>query len=319
MNMLIHTKICDMLGINYPILLGGMVYVSYAPLVSAVSNAGGLGIIAGGSFQSKDELRREIEKTHTMTDKPFGLNIPLMYPLAPEMIDVAIESRVDIVVTSAGSPAKFTSKLHDAGIKVGHVVPSAKLAIKANKAGVDFIIAEGIEAGGHDSPLGITTMVLIPQVVDAVDVPVIAAGGIADHRGFVAARALGAQGIQMGTRFVASVEAPVHEAFKKAILNAEDDSTVLTGMTIGKPVRVIKNKLAEQILELEKKGISEMELLSFIGPGKSKAASIDGDIENGSVMSGEIAGLIRSLKTVEEIIHEIVDGSQMLIKTLTSV
>lgn len=316
---LIHTRICDLLGIQYPILLGGMVYVSYAPLVAAVSNAGGMGIIAGGSFQTRDELKKEIERTRRMTEKPFGLNIPLMYPLAPDMIDVAIETKVDIVVTSAGSPARFTGKLHDAGIKVGHVVPSAKLAVKANKAGVDFIIAEGIEAGGHDSPLGITTMVLIPQVVDAVNVPVIAAGGIADHRGFVAARALGAQGIQMGTRFVASVEAPVHDAFKKAILDAEDDATVLTGMTIGKPVRVIKNKLAEQILELEKKGISEMELLSFIGPGRSKAASIEGDVEMGSVMSGEIAGLIKSLKTVEEIIQEIIEGSQVLIKLLNAV
>ncbi|MGB9735355.1 MAG: NAD(P)H-dependent flavin oxidoreductase [bacterium] len=316
MNTLIHTRICDLLGIKYPILLGGMVYVSYAPLVSAVSNAGGLGVLAGGSFQSKDELKKEIEKTRGMTDMPFGLNIPLMYPLAADMVDAAIETGLKVVITSAGSPARFTAKLHDAGIKVGHVVPSAKLAVKAYKAGVDFIIAEGIEAGGHDSPLGITTMVLIPQVVDKVDIPVISAGGIADHRGFVAARALGADGIQMGTRFVASVEAPVHEAFKKAILDAEDDSTVLTGMSIGKPVRVIKNKLAEQILELEKKGISEMELLSFIGPGRSKSASIDGDIEMGSVMSGEIAGLITSIKSVNDIINEIIQGAQALAKRL---
>lgn len=316
MNTIIHTKICDLLGIRYPILLGGMVYVSYAELVSAVSNAGGLGVLAGGSFQSKDELKKEIEKTRNITNKPFGLNIPLMYPLAPEMIEVSIETKLNVVITSAGSPAKFTEKLHDAGIKVGHVVPSVKHAIKAFKEGVDFIIAEGIEAGGHDSPLGITTMVLIPQVVDKVNVPVIAAGGIADHRGFVAARALGADGIQMGTRFVASVEAPVHEAFKRAILNAQDDSTVLTGMSIGKPVRVIKNKLAEQILELEKKGISEMELLSFIGPGKSRSASINGDVEMGSVMSGEIAGLISSIKTVNDIINEIIVGAQALAERL---
>ncbi len=318
MNALIHTKVCDLLDIQYPIFLGGMVYVSYAPLVAAVSNAGGLGVLAGGSFQTKDELKQEIEKTRAMTSMPFGLNVPLIYPLAPDMISAAIESKLHVVITSAGSPAKFTSILHDAGIKVGHVVPSAKLAMKAAKAGVDFIVAEGIEAGGHDSPLGITTMVLIPQVVDAVAVPVIAAGGIADHRGFVAALALGAQGIQMGTRFVAAVETPVHKAFKQAIVDAGDDATVLTGMSIGKPVRVIRNKLADQVLELEKKGISEMEILSFIGPGRSKAASIDGDVEMGSVMSGEIAGLITSIKTVSEIIREIVEGSPTLIKGMNA-
>ncbi len=316
MNALIQTKICDLFGIRYPILLGGMVYVSYAPIVAAVSNAGGLGVLAGGSFQTKDELKQEIEKTRSMTSMPFGLNVPLIYPLASEMIAAAIESKLPIVITSAGSAAKYTSILHDAGIKVGHVVPSAKLAIKANKAGVDFIVAEGIEAGGHDSPLGITTMVLIPQVVDAVDVPVIAAGGIADHRGFVAARALGAQGIQMGTRFVAAMETPVHKSFKQAIVDASDDATVLTGMTIGKPVRVIRNKLADQVLEMERKGISEMEILSFIGPGKSKAASIDGDVETGSVMSGEIAGLITSIKPVREIVSEIIEGSRTLVKAL---
>ncbi|MCL4469326.1 MAG: nitronate monooxygenase [Deltaproteobacteria bacterium] len=316
MNTLIHTKICSMLGIEYPVLLGGMVYVSYAPLVAAVSNAGGLGVLAGGSFQTKDELRQEIEKIRSMTSRPFGLNVPLMYPLAPDMIAAAIESRLPVVITSAGSPAKFTVMLHDAGIKAGHVVPSAKLAMKADRAGVDFIVAEGIEAGGHDSPLGITTMVLIPQVVDAVHVPVIAAGGIADYRGFVAARALGAEGIQMGTRFVAAHEAPIHKAFKQAIVDAGDDATVLTGMSIGRPVRVIRNKLAEQVLELEKKGISEMEILSFIGPGRSKAASIDGDVETGSVMSGEIAGLITSIQTVSEIVSGMIQGAQTLVKAL---
>lgn len=316
MNRLINTEICGMLGIKYPLLLGGMVYVSYAPLAAAVSNSGGLGVLAGGSFQSKDDLKEEIRKTRTMTDRPFGLNVPLMYPLAQDMIDTAIESRLPVVVTSAGSPARFTKKLHDAGIKVGHVVPSAKLAKKADSAGVDFIIAEGIEAGGHDSPLEITTMVLIPQVVDAVKVPVVAAGGIADYRGFAAARALGAQAVQMGTRFVASSEAPVHPAFKQAIVDAGDDSTVLTGRSIGKPVRVIKNKLTEQILELEKKGITEMELLSFIGPGMSRAASAEGDVETGSVMSGEIAGLISSVEPVEKIINDIVTYAQSLFKEL---
>ncbi len=295
-----------------------MVYVSYAPLVAAVSNAGGLGVIACGSFLSKDELNEEITKTRTLTDRPFGLNIPLLYPLAPDMIDVAIKTGAHIVITSAGSPAKFTRILHDAGIKVGHVVPSAKHAKKAYDAGVDFIIAEGIEAGGHDSPLEITTMVLIPQVADAVDVPVVAAGGIADHRGFVAARALGAQGIQMGTRFVSATEAPVHTAFKQAIIDARDDSTVLTGRTIGQPVRVIRNNLADQILKLEKEGISEMELLSYIGPGRSRAASIEGDITNGSIMSGEVAGLIKEILPVNDIIQGIVNGSQDLIKGLYS-
>ncbi|MCL4479705.1 MAG: nitronate monooxygenase [Deltaproteobacteria bacterium] len=316
MNGFIHTRICDLLGIEYPILLGGMVYVSYAPLVARVSEAGGLGVIAGGSFLTKEEIKKEIEKTRKLTDKPFALNIPMIYPTASELIDIAIESKLKVVITSAGSSSTFTQKLHDAGIKVGHVVPSAKLAKKAYNAGVDFIIAEGIEAGGHDSPLEITTMVLIPQVVDNVKIPVVAAGGMADYRGFVAARALGAQGIQMGTRFIASIEAPVHDAFKQAIIKAEDDSTILTGRSIGKPVRVIKNKLSEQILALEKSAVTEMELLSFIGPGRSRAAAIEGDVENGSVMSGEIAGLISSIKSVEEIMHEIVSGSQTLLKEL---
>ncbi len=316
MSTLLDTPLCRLLGIEYPVLLGGMVYVSYAPLAAAVSGAGGLGVLAGGSFQTKDDLLREIEKTRTLTAKPFGLNVPLIYPLAPDMIQAALETRLSVVITSAGSPAKFTAALHDAGIIVGHVVPSVKLALKADKAGVDFIVAEGIEAGGHDSPLGITTMVLVPQTVDAVHVPVVAAGGIADHRGFVAARALGAQGIQMGTRFVAAEETPVHPAFKKAILDAGDDATVLTGMSIGRPVRVIRNRLADEVMELEKRGTSEMELLSFIGPGRSRAASLDGDIETGSVMSGEIAGMITSVQPARAILQEIVEGSPALVSTL---
>lgn len=318
MNTLLVTPLCRMLGIQYPVLLGGMVYVSYAPLAAAVSAAGGLGVLGGGSFQSKDELLREIEKTRALTEKPFGLNVPMIYPIAADMIQAAIETRLPVVITSAGSPAKYTAALHDAGILVGHVVPSVRLARKADKAGVDFIVAEGIEAGGHDSPLGITTMVLIPQTVDAVRVPVVAAGGIADHRGFLAARALGAQGIQMGTRFVAAEETPVHPSFKKAILDAEDDATVLTGLTIGKPVRVIRNRLADQVLEMEKKGITEMEILSFIGPGRSRAASLDGDVADGSVMSGEIAGMITSIQPVRAILQEIVEGSQTLVRMLGS-
>lgn len=318
MNGLLRTPLCDLLGIEYPILLGGMVYVSYAPLAAAVSNAGGLGVLAGGSFQSREEINGEIAKARALTGRPFGLNVPLLYPLAAEMIEAAIENRLPVVVTSAGSPARFTARLHDAGIKVGHVVPSAKLAQKADGAGVDFIIAEGIEAGGHDSPLEITTMVLIPQVVDAVRVPVVAAGGIADGRGLAAARALGAQAIQMGTRFVACAEAPVHPAFKQAIVDAGDDATVLTGRSIGKPVRIIRNKLAEHILELEKKGITEMELLSIIGPGMSRAASLQGDVETGSVMSGEIAGLIRSVEPAAAIIEDIIRRAQALWKVLGS-
>ncbi|MCL4558580.1 MAG: nitronate monooxygenase [Deltaproteobacteria bacterium] len=313
---MLDTQLCRLLGIQYPVLLGGMVYVSYAPLAAAVSNAGGLGVIAGGSFLSKDELAMEIAKARTMTDRPFGVNIPIMYPLAADMVDTAIEEGLRVVITSAGSPAKFTQRLHGAGIKVGHVVPSVKHARKAFDAGVDFLIAEGIEAGGHDSPLEITTMVLIPQVVDAVGVPVVAAGGIADQRGFVAARALGAQGIQMGTRFVSSTEAPVHPAFKQAIIDAEDDSTVLTGRTIGQPVRVIKNGLADHILDLEKKGMGKTELLSFIGPGRSRAASIEGDMANGTVMSGEVAGLIKEILSVSDIMSGIVDGSHELLTDL---
>ena len=284
------TELCDLLGIQYPILQGGMVWVSYNELCAAVSNSGGLGILAGGSMTA-DELREEIRLVKEKTDKPFGANIPVVKPDSESLVNVAIEEEVDIISTSAGNPKRFTQKIHDAGLKVIHVSPSPQLAAKAAEAGVDAIVAEGIEAGGHDGFEEITTMALVPQVVEKVTIPVVAAGGIANGRGFVAALALGAKGIQMGTRFVATHEASGHTNFKEAILNANDAGTVITGRRLG-PTRCVRNRLTEEILEAESKGATPEELFQLIGMGRSRRATQEGDVEEGTIYCGQIAGLI---------------------------
>lgn len=300
-------RVCDLLGIEYPIVMGGMIWIGSAPFAAAVSNAGALGMLAAGHL-SPDELRQEIRKARELTGRPFGVNMPLLVPWSADWVAVAIEERVRAVFTSAGNPRRFTPTLKQAGIAVVHVVSTVRMASKAEEAGVDAVVAEGFEAGGHNSFEELSTMVLVPQVVDAVNVPVIAAGGIADARGFVAALALGAEGIQMGTRFAATVESTAHPNFKQAILAAGDTDTVITGRRVG-PVRVIKNKLASEVLEMEAKGSSEGELLTFIGPGRSKMAMVDGDVENGSAMSGQIAGMIREMVTVKEVVDAIVSGA----------
>lgn len=311
-NKLLKTDVCELLNIEYPIICGGMIWASDAYLASAVSNAGGLGLLAAASLGGAEALRKEIELTRSMTDGTFGVNIPLMYPGAEELIETCIEEKVKVFVTSAGSPKRYTGRLKESGARVIHVSPSAKLAKKADEAGVDAIIAEGTEAGGHNSPDEITTMVLVPQVVDAVKVPVIAAGGMADARGFVAARALGAKGIQMGTRFIATKECRAHEKFKDAIINAGEADTVLTGRKLHSPVRIIKNKLADDILNAEMSGKPIEEIMEFIGPGRSHAAIIDGDIEGGSPMSGQISGMIREIISVKEVIDLIVEGVERI-------
>jgi len=309
-----RTEICDLFGIKYPILQGGMVWVSYHELCAAVSEAGELGILAAGSMMP-DELREEIKLVKAKTKKPFGVNVPILMPHSGDLIDVVIEEKVNVVATSAGNPARFTQKLHEAGLKVIHVLPSATLAVKAAEAGVDAVVAEGIEAGGHDGFEEITTMALIPQVVEKLDIPVIAAGGIADSRGFVAAMALGAKGVQIGTRFAATHEAIAHSRFKDAILEANDTGTVITGRRIG-PTRCIKNKLAGQILEAEQRGVSPKELLEFIGTGRSRRASMEGDVEEGTIYCGQIAGLIGDLKNARDVVAEIIEGAGALVKEL---
>jgi enoyl-[acyl-carrier protein] reductase II len=309
-----RTELSDLLGIEYPIIQGGMVWVSYHELCAAVSEAGGLGILAGGSMRT-DELREEIRLVKAKTKKPFGINIPIAKPDADTLISVAIEEGVDVISTSAGNPVRFTEKIHKAGLKVIHVSPSPTLALKAAEAGVDAVAAEGIEAGGHDGFEEITTMALIPQVVEKLDIPVIAAGGIADSRGFVAALALGAKGVQIGTRFAATQEALGHPKFKDSILKVNDTGTVITGRYIG-PTRCVRNKLAERILEAERGGISPKELLELIGPGRSRRAATEGDVEEGTVYCGQIAGLIGELKSAKEVISEIIEGAETLVKEL---
>lgn len=308
------TAICDLLGIEYPILQGGMVWVSYNELCAAVSNSGGLGILAGGSMTA-DELKAEIKLVKEKTSRPFGVNIPIRKPGSENLVDVAIKERVDVVSTSAGNPKQFTQMIHDAGLKVIHVSPSPKLAVKAADAGVDAIVAEGIEAGGHDGFEEITTMALIPQVVEAVGIPVIAAGGIADSRGFVAALSLGAKGVQIGTRFAATREAQGHPDFKSAIIDAGPAGTVIAGRALG-PTRSVKNRLTDQIVEMEKRGASVEELLKTIGSGRSRRATLDGDVEDGTIYCGQIAGMIRGLKSVDEVITEIIEGAEGLVKKL---
>lgn len=310
------TPICDMFGIEYPIIQGGMVWVSYADLCAAVSEAGGMGMLAGGSMTA-EELRQQIDLVRQKTQEPFGVNVPIIMPSSPDLIAACIAKNVPVVTTSAGNPKRYVQALHDTGIKVIHVSPSVTLAVKAQEAGVDAIVAEGVEAGGHDGFDEITTMTLVPQVVDAVDLPVIAAGGIADSRGFIAALALGAQGVQMGTRFMATPEAQGHERFKQAVLAAGDNGTVITGRKLG-PTRCLRNKLTKQIFEAEAQGADANRLLELIGFGRSRRATIEGDVEEGTIYCGQISGMIGELKPVKDIIREILAGAAPLLEQIQS-
>lgn len=300
------SKICEILGIKYPIIQGGMVHIATPELAAAVSNAGGLGqITCTTGNRDTDTLRRNIDRMRNLTDKPFGVNIPLMMANAEDFIKTAVEEQVPLVVTSAGNPAKYTSYIKEHGIKVCHVVPSVRLGKKAEDAGVDFIVAEGWEAGGHNAYDDVTTMTLIPQIVKAVNIPVVAAGGIADARGFVAALVLGADGVQMGTRFALTTECIAHENYKKAVMAAPDNGTVVTGRFYG-PTRILKGKLAEDILAWEKQGLPGEEILAKIGSGRSFKALISGDLDEGSPMAGQIGGMIDSIVSVQEVIESIV-------------
>ncbi|MBW2600186.1 MAG: nitronate monooxygenase [Deltaproteobacteria bacterium] len=309
---MIKTRVTEILGIEYPIIKGGMVWVSNAELTAAVSNAGGLGVMGLGGMDI-EILNAELDKLQSLTDKPFGISFPLIRPDYETMIGAALDRGVKVVVTSAGNPAKIYNMLESAGVVAIHVIANVKMAQKARDLGYHMVVAEGFEAGGHDGKDEITTFALIPQVVDAVDIPVIAAGGIADARGMVAAFALGAEGIQMGTRFAATKESPVHERFKQAIINAGDTDTTVTGRKLGDPVRVIKNKLSQEILSAEASGASPEEILAIIGPDRAHQASIDGDVTDGSVMSGQIAGMIKEIKSVQEVFDDLLPGIEPVI------
>ena len=292
--------ICGILGIKYPIFQGGMAWVSESTLAAAVSNAGGLGIIAGANAPAS-HIRNEIRRTKKLTDNPFGRNIMLLSDNADELADIAIEEGVKVITTGAGNPGKYMDKWKDAGIVVIPVVASVALAKRMERCGADAVIAEGCESGGHVGKL--TTMALLPQVVDAVNIPVIGAGGIGDGRGIAAAFILGASGVQVGTRFLASEECQIHDNYKNAVIKSKDIDTVVTGRCTGHPVQVLKNKLAKEYLKLESANAS-IEILEELGKGALKRAVVDGDIESGSLMAGQISGMVKKVQNVKEIIEE---------------
>lgn len=304
------SRVPGILGTEYPVLQGGMIWVSDARLAAAVSEAGGLGVIGAGAM-SPDTVEEEIGRARALTARPFGVNIPILSPFAEGVFEAAARLGVEVLTTSAGNPMTFTSRAREAGMKVVHVVSNVRMARKAQEAGVDVVVAEGYEAGGHNGFDEITTMALVPQVVDAVDVPVVAAGGIGDARGMVAAFALGAEGVQMGTRFLASVESPAHDNFKQLILSANDCGTTITGRSFG-PVRVLKNKLAETILQAEREGWSQEKIQEMIGSGRSVKACLEGDLDEGSFMGGQVAGMIGELKSARDIIAELMAGYERI-------
>lgn len=299
---ILKTSITDILNIKYPIFQGGMAWVSTYTLAAAVSNAGGLGIIAAGGADG-EYVRDQVRKIQELTDKPFGVNVMLMSPFAEAVIKVIIEEKVPVITTGAGSPGKYVKLLKENGIKIFPVVPSVALAKRMENEGVDGVIAEGTESGGHVGEL--TTMSLVPQVVDSVNIPVIAAGGIADGRGMLAAFSLGAVGVQIGTRFVCSNECHVHENYKLAIIGAKDRDAVVTGRVLGAPIRSLKNKLTREFEKLEERKASREEFEIF-GLGALRKAVIEGDVKNGSVMAGQIAGLICDIKPCSEIIKDLI-------------
>jgi enoyl-[acyl-carrier protein] reductase II len=312
---MIQTRVCDLLGIEYPILQGGMAWVATAELAAAVSNAGGLGIIGAGNAPA-EVVEKEIIKALELTTKPFGVNVMLLSPFVDQVMEVILKHRVRVVTTGAGNPGKYIGSLKEAGAKVIPVVPSTALAKRMQSVGADALIAEGTEAGGHIGEL--TTMCLVPQVVDAVEIPVIAAGGIADGRGLAAALALGAEGVQMGTRFVCSVECTAHANYKEALLKAGDRDAILTGRTTGHPVRCLKNKLTREFDRLERAGAAAEEL-EKLGAGRLREAVVEGNTHEGSVMSGQIAGLINDIKSVKEIIEGITKEARDIIEITAKV
>lgn len=304
------TKITELLNIQYPIIQGGMAWVAEYHLAAAVSQAGGLGLI-GAASAPPEWVREQIKKVRELTDKPFGVNIMLMSPYAPEVARVVAGEGIKVVTTGAGSPEKYMKLWKEAGIKIIPVVASVALARRMERCGADALVAEGCESGGHIGET--TTMALVPQVVDAVQIPVIAAGGIADGRGIAAAFMLGAQAVQMGTHFVVTKEAQVHENYKNCILKARDIDTRVTGRSTGHPVRAIRNQMTKEYLKKEAAGISFEELEQFTLGGLRKAV-VEGDVLNGSVMAGQIAGLVKESMTCEELVQKLMLETKELLK-----
>ena len=312
---MIQSKICEALGIKYPIFQGGMAWVADADLAAAVSEAGGLGIIAGMNMNG-DQLRLEIKKLRAKTDKPFGVNVMLMSHFTPEVAEVIVEEKVPVVTTGAGNPLPYIKKWLDAGVKVIPVVASVALAKMVAKRGATAVIAEGGESGGHIGEAN--TMPLVPQVVDAVDIPVIAAGGIADGRGMAAAFMLGAEGVQMGTRFLVAKECNVHPIYKEKVLKANDTGTVVNGRRVGHPARALKNPFTQSFATLETKLDSTDEEVLAFGAGALRKAVQEGDWENGSFLCGEIAGLVNKEQTCQEILEEMAAETEAILKNAAS-
>jgi enoyl-[acyl-carrier protein] reductase II len=306
---MIRTILCDLLNIEHPIVQGGMAWMATAELVAAVSEAGGLGILGGGNAPP-DYVRAQVQETKARTRKPFGVNIPIFSPYVDEVVQICIDDEVPVVATGAGSPGPWMAQLKEAGIKVMPVVASVALAKRLERMGADILVAEGTESGGHIGD--VATLPLVPQIVDAVSVPVVAAGGIADGRGLAAALALGAVGVQMGTRFICAEECVAHPNYKQKIVRAGDRATITTGHSLGHPVRAIRNPMTRKFEAMEKVGISEEELIE-LGTGKLRLAVEEGDMTWGSIMAGQVSGLIHDVLPVAEIIRRTVAEAQVIL------
>lgn len=312
-----ENKITTLFNIKYPIIQGGMIWNSGYKLASAVSNAGGLGLIGAGSMYP-DVLREHIQKCKLATDKPFGVNVPMLYPNIEEIIQIIIQENVKIVFTSAGNPKTWTSHLKANGITVVHVVSSSKFALKAQEAGVDAVVAEGFEAGGHNGREETTTFTLIPMVREKITIPLLAAGGIATGRGMLAAMILGADGVQMGSRFAASIESSAHDNFKNTIINVKEGDTELTLKELA-PVRLIKNKFYNDIKELYQLSPSKEDLENLLGKRRAKRGMFEGDLIEGELEIGQIAGLIHSIESVAMIFSTVLDEFEIAKKELTTI
>lgn len=308
---MIHTRICDLLEIEYPLFQGGMAWISTGDLAAAVSNGGGLGIIAAMSMDG-ETLRQEIRRTRTLTNKPFGVNIMLQSPYVQQVAQTVIEERVPVLTTGAGSPAKYMPAWLDAGIKVIPVIASTGMAKRAMRDGASALIAEGCESGGHIGEL--TTMALLPQVRDVTDLPLLAAGGIADGRGAAAAFMLGAEGIQLGTRFLCATECPVHENYKQQVLKASDIDSIITGKRLGHAVRSLKTPFSRNYWQAECSREISDEQLEALGKDALRLAALEGDEQNGCFMAGQIAGLVKQEQPAAEIIREIFAHMEQVLK-----
>jgi enoyl-[acyl-carrier protein] reductase II len=307
---MIRTSLCDLLEIEHPIIQGGMAWAATAELAAAVSNAGGLGIVGAGNL-GPDTIRQQLRRVRTLTDRPFGANVPIFTAGAEASLQVFIEEGVSVVTVGGGNAGPYLRQLQEAGVRVIPVVASVALARRLARQGVDALIAEGMESGGHIGD--VATLPLVPQVVDAVDIPVIAAGGIADGRGLAAALALGAVGIQMGTRFICTTECQAHESYKARIVNAHDRATIVTGGSFGHPVRCIRGPFVRYLEELERQGCTEEEFVTY-GAGTLHRAIVEGDVERGSVIAGQSAGLVKDIVPVHEVVRRIMAEAETVMR-----